>query len=140
MNLTSKRGQCQIQSGRWEDLNLDIQKLLSDPFCWIRQLMSFIGLLTATEKQAHLARLYMRPIQWHLTNHWRVPESLEKVIPFPRFLHPHLNGGSKKLGCLAPHQTNWTLYPSLSFLQRINCPKRVQKMWFQWLFLPWPQI
>ena len=32
----------------------------------------------------------MRPIQWHLKNHWRIPESLEKVIPIPRSLHPHL--------------------------------------------------
>ena len=32
----------------------------------------------------------MRPIQWHLKNNWRVPESLEKVIPVPRTLHPHL--------------------------------------------------
>ena len=31
----------------------------------------------------------MRPIQWHLKNNWRVPESLE-VIPIPRSLHPHL--------------------------------------------------
>ena len=35
-------------------------------------------------------RLHMRPIQWHLKNNWRVPESLEKVIPIPRSLHPHL--------------------------------------------------
>ena len=45
--------------------------------------MSLIGLLTATEKQVHLGRLRMRPIQWHLKNNWRVPESLEKVIPIP---------------------------------------------------------
>ena len=32
----------------------------------------------------------MRPIQWHLKNNWRVPESLEKIIPVPRTLHPHL--------------------------------------------------
>ena len=32
----------------------------------------------------------MRPIQWHLKNNWRIPESLEKVIPIPRSLHPHL--------------------------------------------------
>ena len=32
----------------------------------------------------------MRPIQWHLKNNWRVPESLEKVIPLPGSLHPHL--------------------------------------------------
>ena len=29
-------------------------------------------------------------IQWHLKNNWRAPESLEKVIPIPRYLHPHL--------------------------------------------------
>ena len=32
----------------------------------------------------------MRPIQWHFKNNWSVPESLEKVIPIPRSLHPHL--------------------------------------------------
>ena len=32
----------------------------------------------------------MRPIQWHLKNNWRVTESLEKVIPTFRSLHPHL--------------------------------------------------
>ena len=52
--------------------------------------MSLIGLLIATEKQVHLGRLHMRPIQWHLKNNWRVPESLEKVIPVPKSLHPHL--------------------------------------------------
>ena len=52
--------------------------------------MSLIGLLTATEKQVHLGRFHMRPIQWHLKNNWRVPESLEKVIPVPNSLHPHL--------------------------------------------------
>ena len=29
-------------------------------------------------------------IQWHLKQHWRIPESLEKVIPIPRSLYPHL--------------------------------------------------
>ena len=53
--------------------------------------MSLIGLLAATEKQVGLCRLHMRPIQWHLKNNWRVPESVEKVIPIPRSLHPHLN-------------------------------------------------
>ena len=32
----------------------------------------------------------MRPIQWHLKNSWRIPESLEQVIPIPTSLHPHL--------------------------------------------------
>ena len=39
------------------------------------------GLLTPIQKQVHLGRLHMRPIQWHLKNSWRVPDSLEKVIP-----------------------------------------------------------
>ena len=32
----------------------------------------------------------MRPIQWHFKINWRVPKSLEKVIPVPMPLHPHL--------------------------------------------------
>ena len=33
----------------------------------------------------------MRPIQWHLKKHWHVPKVLEKVIPVPHSLHPHLD-------------------------------------------------
>ena len=75
---------------RWQILQDKILQHLSLPTCPVRDFMSFIGLLTATEKQVHLGRLHMRPIQWHLKNNWRVPESLEKVIPIPRSLHPHL--------------------------------------------------
>ena len=42
--------------------------------CPVLKLMSLIGLLTAAEKQVHLGRLHMRPIQWHLKNNQRVPE------------------------------------------------------------------
>ena len=76
---------------RWQSLQGKIQALLLLPACPVRQFMSLIGLLTATEKQVHLGRLHMRPIQWHLKNNWRVPESLEKIIPLPRSLHPHLH-------------------------------------------------
>ena len=75
---------------RWQNLQEKILKLLSLPACPVRQFVSLIGLLTATEKQVHLGRLYMRPMQWHLKNNWRVPASLEKMIPIPRSLHPHL--------------------------------------------------
>ena len=50
--------------------------------------MSLIGLLTAAEKQIHLDRLHMRPIQWHLKNNWRVPESLEKGDSNTKVLAP----------------------------------------------------
>ena len=64
---------------RWQNLQDKITEILSLPACPVRQFMSLIGFLTATEKQVHLGRLHMRPIQWHLKNNWRVPESLEKV-------------------------------------------------------------
>ena len=74
----------------WQNLQDKILELLSLTTCLVREFMSLIGLLTATEKQVHLGHLHMRPIQWHLKNSWRVPESLEKVIPIARSLHPHL--------------------------------------------------
>ena len=75
---------------RWEALQQKITVLLQNRFCRVRTFMSLIGLLTATEKQVTLGRLHMRPIQWHLKKHWRVPESLEKEIPIPRSLHQYL--------------------------------------------------
>ena len=74
---------------RWQSLQEKIKTLSLLPTCPVRQFMSLIGLLTATEKQVHLGRLHMRPIQWHLKNNWRVPESLDKMIQIPRSLHPH---------------------------------------------------
>ena len=56
--------------------------------CPVPEFRSVIGLLTATEKQVHVGQLHMRLIQWHHKHNWRVPESLEKVIPTPRSLHP----------------------------------------------------
>ena len=76
---------------RWHTLTDKVLPILSGSVCPVRQFISLIGLLTATEKQVHLGRLHMRPIQWHLRNNWRVPESLEKVIPVPRLLHLHLS-------------------------------------------------
>ena len=41
--------------------------------------------------KASVGRLHMRLVQWHLKRHWHVPESLEKIIPVPLSLHPHLD-------------------------------------------------
>ena len=79
-----KEGKVRPTPERRQALTDKIQSTLSGPVCPVRQFVSLIGLLTATEKQVHLGRLHMRPIQWHLKNNWRVPESLEKVIPVPR--------------------------------------------------------
>ena len=40
---------------RWQNLQEKILKLLSLPTCPVREFMSLIGLLTATEKQVHLS-------------------------------------------------------------------------------------
>ena len=85
-----KEGKVRPTEERWQALTDKIRSMMLDPVCSVRKFMSLIGLLTATEKQVHLGRLHMRPIQWHLKNNWRVPESLEKVIPVPKSLHPHL--------------------------------------------------
>ena len=74
----------------WQTLQAKIKDHMTGLVCPVRKLMSLIGLRTATEKQVHLGRLHMRTIQWHLKNNWRIPETMEKVIPMPKSLHPHL--------------------------------------------------
>ena len=76
---------------RWEALQEKLRFMKDRHHCTVRQFMSLIGLLTATEKQVCAGRLHMRPIQWHLKRHWHVPEVLEKLIPVPQSLHPHLD-------------------------------------------------
>ena len=46
---------------RWQTFTDKIQSILSGPVCPVRQFMSLMGLLTATEKQVHPGRLHMRP-------------------------------------------------------------------------------
>ena len=76
---------------RWIALQQKLQFIKGRDCCSVRQFMSLIGLLTATEKQVWAGRLHMRPVQWHLKRHWHVPKSLEKIIPVPLSLHPHLD-------------------------------------------------
>ena len=58
-----KEGRVKPTPERWQTLIDKIQSILSGPVCPVWQFMSLIGLLTATEKQVHLGRLHMRPIQ-----------------------------------------------------------------------------
>ena len=73
-----REGKVRPTPERWQTLADKILSILSSQVCPVWQFMSLIGLLTGTEKQVHLGRLHMRPIQWHLKNNWRVPESLER--------------------------------------------------------------
>ena len=85
-----KQGRVRPIPEHWQALQTKIRDLISNRVCPVWKLMSPIGLLTTTETQVHLGRLHMRPIQWHLKNNWRVPETMEKVIPIPKSCHPHL--------------------------------------------------
>ena len=67
-----RSGRVRPSPDRWQSHQDKIQVLLVLPACPVQQFMSLIGLLTATEKQVHLGRLHMRPIQWHLKNSTRV--------------------------------------------------------------------
>ena len=61
-----RTGRVRPTPDRWQSLKDKILEILSLPACPVWQFMSLIGLLLATEKQVHLGRLHMRPIQWHL--------------------------------------------------------------------------
>ena len=100
---------------RWESILQKVQSIMASPKCRVRNFMSLIGLLTATEKQVPLGRLHMRPIQWHLKRHWRVPESLEKEIPVPRSLHPHLLCWTKETNVLCGCSTTRLRLPIKGF-------------------------
>ena len=49
-----KEGKVRPTTERWQTLTDKIRSILSDPVCPVRQFMSLIGLLTATEKQVYL--------------------------------------------------------------------------------------
>ena len=91
---------------RWQSLQGKILELISLPACSVREFMSLMGLLTATEKQVHLGRLHMRPIQWHLKSNWRIPESLEKRIPPTQISTSSLAMVAKRRQC--PHRPTIT--------------------------------
>ena len=75
LDLRSDR--VRLTPDRWQNLQEKMLKLLSPPACPVREIMSLIGLLTATEKQVHLGQLHTRLIQWHHNttggsqNHWK---------------------------------------------------------------------
>ena len=57
-----KEGKFKPTLDRWQTLTTKIKELLTGPTCPVLQLMSLIGLLTATEKQVHPDRLHMNPV------------------------------------------------------------------------------
>ena len=94
-----KTGRVRPTPDRWQSLQDKILEILSLPACPVWQFMPLIGLLTATEKQVHLGRLHMRPIQWHL-----------KTLK-ARHIPGRLNIVADKLSRLGQTiQTEWSLF------------------------------
>ena len=56
---------------RWLSLQQKLISIKGRDSCTVRQFMSLIDFLTATEKQIWSGRLHMRIIQWHLKRSWR---------------------------------------------------------------------
>ena len=54
------------------------------------------GLLTETEKQVPLGRLQIRPIQWHLKNHWGLPQALKRKFQSLDLCTLIFSGGPRK--------------------------------------------
>ena len=66
---------------RWLKLQDLILHLKSKLVLTARYLMLLIGLLASMEKMVPEGRLYMKPFQLHLKEHWRYPQSLEILLP-----------------------------------------------------------
>ena len=52
--------------------------------------MSLIGLFASIDKMVPQGRLYMRPFQFHLKEHWRYPQSLYSLLPWTETISAHL--------------------------------------------------
>ena len=70
----------------------------------------------------------MRPIQWHRKKNWRVPDSLDKVIPIPRSLHPHLQWWLKEENVLTGQPLHANFYRRIKrrvgrSLKRMHCKR-----------------
>ena len=98
--------QFDLRSGRvrptpdpWQSLQDKLQALLLLPACPVRQFMSLIGLLTTTEKQVHLGRLHMRPIQWHLKSKKKKKKKLEGTRNFYRRIKRRVGRSLKRVHC-----------------------------------------
>ena len=88
-------------------------------FVTVRKFMSLIGTLACLEKVASLGKLHIRPFQWHHKNHWRFPQSLDKMIPITLEILGHLawwedRDSLYKGSPLHPVEHNQSLYTDAS--------------------------
>ena len=76
---------------RWLKLQDLMLRLKSKHVLTERCLMLLIGLLALTEKMVLEGRLYRRPFQFHLKEHWRLPQSLDTLLPWTETISAHLD-------------------------------------------------
>ena len=75
-----KEGKVRPTLDLWQTLTAKIQELLTGSTCPVQQLMSLIGLLTATEIEVHPGGFHMRPIQLYQKNKIRWFRFTRKVL------------------------------------------------------------
>ena len=76
---------------RWLKLQDLILPLTSKHVLTARCLMSLIELFASTEKMVLEGRLHMRPLQFHLKEHWRYPQLLDSLLPWTEMISAHLD-------------------------------------------------
>ena len=110
---------------RWTALQEKLKFIKNLKGCTVRQFMSLIGLLTATEKQVCSGRLHMRPIQWHLKRGFGKDHSCSSVTSPP----PRLVVGRRQCTTgptLAPPSTHGSaFYRRLKRRLGLNCKRHL---------------
>ena len=89
--INQEKSELKPTQERWLKLQDLILRLKSKHVLTARCLMSLIRLLASMEKMDPDGRLYMRPSQFHLKEHWKYPQSLDNLLPWTEMISAHLD-------------------------------------------------
>ena len=76
-----RKGLVFVPPERISNLTIRLHDVINSQRITARTLMCVLGTLAAMEKLVHLGRLHMRPLQWHLKDHWVHTQPLDYPIP-----------------------------------------------------------
>ena len=60
-------------------------------FVFVSKNIFLVGLLASMEKMVPEGRLHMKPVQFHLKEHWRYPQSLDSLLPWTETVSTQLD-------------------------------------------------
>ena len=76
-----RQGLVFVPPERVQKMTILVHDVINSQNITARTLMCVLGTLAAMEKLVHLGRLHMRPIQWHLKEHWNNSKHLDHSVP-----------------------------------------------------------